>query len=442
MYLFKVIYKKPLIMELKIMFIDSAKIYIKSGDGGNGAVSFHREKYIAKGGPDGGDGGRGGNVIFVADEGLRTLQDFRYKRKYKAESGQNGGAGNCSGRGAEDLIIKVPVGTIIKEETTGRIIADLVTPGKQVVVAKGGKGGAGNQHFATPTRQVPNFAKSGDAGEEYYAVLELKLLADVGLIGFPNVGKSTILSMVSAAQPKIANYHFTTIEPNLGVVSVDQGKSFVLADIPGLIEGAHEGTGLGHKFLKHVERTRMLIHVVDISGSEGRDPVKDFEVINNELKKYNPKLFERMQVIAANKMDVTGADENLKIFTEEMEAKGYNVFPVSAATGGGLKELIYFVSKKLDEIPDTILYNDTDEEVLYTADEEEPFQVHKEDEIFIVEGNWVRKLVSSTNFNNYESLQYFQRTIKKNGIVEALENSGVKEGDTVKMYDLEFEYFR
>lgn len=429
-------------MELKIMFIDSAKIYIKAGDGGNGAVSFHREKYIARGGPDGGDGGRGGNVIFVADEGLRTLQDFRYKRKYKAEPGKNGGASNCSGRGAEDLIIKVPVGTIIKEETTGRIIADLVTSGKQVIVAKGGKGGAGNQHFATPTRQVPNFAKSGDPGEEYYVVLELKLLADVGLIGFPNVGKSTILSMVSAAQPKIANYHFTTIEPNLGVVSVDQGKSFVLADIPGLIEGAHEGTGLGHRFLKHVERTRMLIHVVDISGSEGREPKKDFEVINNELKQYNPRLFERMQVIAANKMDVTGADENLKIFTEEMEAKGYKVYPVSAATGGGLKELIYFVSQKLDEIPDTILSDDTEEEVVYTADEEEPFEVHKEEEIYVVEGNWVRKLVSSTNFNNYESLQYFQRAIKKKGIVEALENSGVNEGDTVKMYDLEFEYYK
>ncbi len=424
------------------MFIDSAKIYIKAGDGGNGAVSFHREKYIAKGGPDGGDGGRGGNVIFVADEGLRTLQDFRYKRKYKAESGQNGGASNCSGRGAEDLIIKVPVGTIIKEETTGRIIADLVTPGKEVVVAKGGKGGAGNQHFATPTRQVPNFAKSGDPGVEYYAVLELKLLADVGLIGFPNVGKSTILSMVSAAQPKIANYHFTTIEPNLGVVSVDAGKSFVLADIPGLIEGAHEGTGLGHKFLKHVERTRMLIHVVDISGSEGREPLMDFEIINNELKQYNPRLFERHQVIAANKMDVTGADENLKIFTNEMEAKGYKVFPVSAATGGGLKELIYFVSQKLDEIPDTILSNDAEEEVLYTAEEEEPFEVHKEEDVFVVEGKWISKMVNSTNFNDYESLQYFQRSIKRKGVVDALENLGINEGDTVKMYDIEFEYKR
>jgi len=424
------------------MFIDSAKIYIKAGDGGNGAVSFHREKYIAKGGPDGGDGGKGGDVIFVADEGLRTLQDFRYKRKYIAQSGENGGSANCSGRSGEDLIIKVPVGTIIKEETTGRVIADFVTPGQKVVVAKGGKGGAGNQHFATPTRQVPNFAKSGEPGEEFNAILELKLLADVGLIGYPNVGKSTILSMVSAARPKIANYHFTTIDPNLGVVRVDEGKSFVMADIPGLIEGAHEGVGLGHKFLKHVERTRMLIHVVDISGSEGRDPIKDFEVINDELKKYSEKLYERMQVIAANKMDITGAEENLEIFTKEMEARGYKVFPISAATGEGLKELIYYVSQKLDEIPDTVLIDDTVDEVVYTAEEEEPFKVYKENDVYVVEGNWVRKLVNSTNFGDYESLQYFQRAIKRKGVVEALENLGINEGDTVKMYDLEFEYFR
>jgi len=429
-------------MELNLMFIDSAKIYIKAGDGGNGAVSFHREKYIAKGGPDGGDGGKGGDVIFVADEGMRTLQDFRYKRKYRAESGQNGGAGNCSGRGAEDLIIRVPVGTLIKEEETGRIIADLVTPGKKVVVARGGKGGAGNQHFATPTRQVPNFAKSGDPGEEYHALLELKLLADVGLIGFPNVGKSTILSMVSAAEPKIANYHFTTIEPNLGVVSIDEGKSFVLADIPGLIEGAHEGTGLGHQFLRHVERTRMLIHVVDISGSEDRDPINDFDIINSELKQYNPKLFEKPQVVAANKMDVTGAEDKLRTFTEELESKGYKVFPVSAATNKGLKELFYYVSRQLDEIPDTIMSDNLEDEVVYTADEEEPFQIHKENEVFVVEGAWIRKLVKSTNFSNYESLQYFQRAIKRKGVVDALENIGINDGDTVKMYDFEFEYFR
>lgn len=424
------------------MFIDSAKIYIKAGDGGNGAVSFHREKYIAKGGPDGGDGGKGGDVIFVADESMRTLQDFRYKRKYKAESGQNGGSANCSGRGADDLIIKVPVGTLIKDEETGRIIADMVTPGKKVVVAKGGKGGAGNQHFATPTRQVPNFAKSGDPGEEFNVLLELKLLADVGLIGFPNVGKSTILSMVSAAAPKIANYHFTTIEPNLGVVRIEEGKSFVLADIPGLIEGAHEGTGLGHRFLRHVERTRLLIHVVDVSGSEDRDPLNDFEIINSELKQYNPKLYEKPQIVAANKMDVTGAEENLKVFTEELEKKGYKVFPISAATKRGLKELLYYVSQKLDEIPDTIMSDNIEEEVVYSVQEEEPYQIHKENEVFVVEGAWVRKLVNSTNFNNYESLQYFQRSIKRKGIVDALEDMGINEGDTVRMYDLEFEYFR
>lgn len=424
------------------MFIDSAKIYIKAGDGGNGAVSFHREKYIAKGGPDGGDGGKGGDVIFVADESMRTLQDFRYKRKYKAESGQNGGSANCSGRGADDLIIKVPVGTLIKDEETGRIIADMVTPGKKVVVAKGGKGGAGNQHFATPTRQVPNFAKGGDPGEEFNVLLELKLLADVGLIGFPNVGKSTILSMVSAAAPKIANYHFTTIEPNLGVVRIEEGKSFVLADIPGLIEGAHEGTGLGHRFLRHVERTRLLIHVVDVSGSEDRDPLNDFEIINSELKQYNPKLYEKPQIVAANKMDVTGAEENLKVFTEELEKKGYKVFPISAATKRGLKELLYYVSQKLDEIPDTIMSDNIEEEVVYSVQEEEPYQIHKENEVFVVEGAWVRKLVNSTNFNNYESLQYFQRSIKRKGIVDALEDMGINEGDTVRMYDLEFEYFR
>ncbi|MFZ5988491.1 MAG: GTPase ObgE [Bacillota bacterium] len=424
------------------MFIDSARIFIKAGDGGNGAVSFHREKYIAKGGPDGGDGGKGGDVIFVVDEGLRTLQDFRYKRHYKAEGGQNGGGSNCSGRGGEDLIIKVPPGTIVKDEETGRIVADLVKVGEETIIAKGGKGGAGNQHFATPTRQVPNFAKAGDPGEEFWAILELKLLADVGLVGFPNVGKSTILSMVTAAQPKIANYHFTTIDPNLGVVSLDVGNSFVLADIPGIIEGAHEGVGLGHEFLKHVERTKLLIHVVDVSGSEGRDPVSDFEIINEELKQYNPVLFERPQIVAANKMDITGAEVNLEKFKEAVEAKGYKVFPVSAGTNKGLRELMYYVGERLKELPNTILANDQEEEAVYTAKEEEAFEIHKEDDAYVVEGNWVRKLVASTNFDNYESLQYFQRSIKRKGVVDALEDMGINEGDLVKMYDLEFEYFR
>lgn len=424
------------------MFIDSAKIYIKAGDGGNGAVSFHREKYINKGGPDGGDGGRGGDVIFVVDEGLRTLQDFRYKRRYNAENGQNGGSSNCSGKGGQNLTIKVPPGTLIRDEQTGRIIADLVEPGKSTIIAKGGKGGAGNQHFATPTRQVPNFAKPGDPGEEIWAILELKLLADAGLIGFPNVGKSTILSVVTAAQPKIANYHFTTIDPNLGVVNIDAENGFVMADIPGIIEGAHEGVGLGYKFLKHIERTKLLIHVVDISGSEGRDPLEDFEIINEELKKYNPVLFERPQIIAANKMDVTGAEDKLEAFKNAVEPKGYKVFPVSAAANKGLGELVYYVAQRIKELPDTILTSDEEDEVLYTVAEEEPFEARREEDAFVVEGSWVKKLVGSTNFDNYESLQYFQRAIKRKGIIDALENMGINEGDTVKMYDLEFEYFR
>ncbi len=424
------------------MFVDRARIYIKAGDGGDGAISFHREKYISKGGPDGGDGGKGGDVIFVVDEGLRTLQDFRYKTRYRAEDGQNGGSSNCSGRSGEDLIIKVPPGTLVKDEQTGRILADLVKPGKKVVIAKGGKGGAGNQHFATPTRQVPSFAKPGEPGEELWVILELKLLADVGLIGFPNVGKSTILSMVTAAQPKIANYHFTTINPNLGVVNIDAENAFVMADIPGLIEGAHQGVGLGHEFLKHIERTKLLIHVVDISGSEGRDPVQDFEVINEELKKYNPVLCERLQIIAANKMDVTGAEENLEKFRKVIEPRGYKIFPVSAASNKGLKELIYYAAQKLKELPDTVLVNDQDNEVVYTAVEEEPFNIRKENGVFVVEGSWVQRLVRSVNFDNYESLQYFQRAIRRKGIVDALESMGINEGDTVRMYDLEFEYFR
>ncbi|HOM03299.1 MAG TPA: GTPase ObgE [Acetivibrio sp.] len=424
------------------MFVDSARIYIKAGDGGNGAVSFHREKYISKGGPDGGDGGKGGDVVFIVDEGLRTLQDFRYRTRYKAENGQNGGGSNCSGRSGEDLTIKVPPGTLIRDEQTGRILADMVKPGQRTVIAKGGRGGAGNQHFATPTRQVPSFAKPGEPGEEMWVILELKLLADVGLIGFPNVGKSTILSMVTAAQPKIANYHFTTIDPNLGVVNIDAENAFVMADIPGIIEGAHQGVGLGHEFLKHIERTKLLIHVVDISGSEGRDPIEDFEIINDELKKYNPVLFERPQIIAANKMDVTGAQENLEKFRKVVEPKGYKIFPISAAANKGLKELVYYAAQKVKELPDIILTGDEKDEVVYTAVEEEPFKVRKENNVFVVEGSWVMKLVKSTNFDNYESLQYFQRAIRKKGVVDALENMGINEGDTVRMYDLEFEYYR
>lgn len=424
------------------MFIDSAKIYIKAGNGGNGRVSFHREKYIAAGGPDGGDGGKGGDVIFVATDDIRTLADFRYKRKYVAENGQDGGAGNCSGKGGEGLEIKVPVGTIVKDELTGITMADLTKNEQRAVIAKGGKGGAGNQHFATSTRQVPNFAKSGDLGEEHTVIMELKLLADVGLIGFPNVGKSTILSMVTSAKPKIANYHFTTIDPNLGVVSLGESKSFVIADIPGLIEGAHEGVGLGHEFLRHIERTKILVHVIDMASTEGRDPLEDFKVINEELVKYNPSLAKRPQVIAANKMELPGAEENLEIFKSEIEKQGYKVFAVSAATNKGLKELMYYLSDELDKLPETVIEPEEAKEVIYTAEEEKPFEIEVVEGVYNITGNKIRKLAYSTNFNNYESLQYFQRALKNWGIIDALEEMGINEDDTVKIYEIEFDFKR
>lgn len=424
------------------MFIDRAKIHIKAGDGGNGKVAFHREKYITSGGPDGGDGGKGGDIVFVADEDLRTLIDFKYKKKYAAEPGEHGGTGNCSGKSGKELVIKVPPGTLIKDQNTGRILADMTKTDQRVVIAKGGKGGAGNQHFATPTRQTPSFAKPGNPGEEYHVELELKLIADVGLVGFPNAGKSTILSVVSAATPKIADYPFTTLEPNLGVVSLDKGNSFVLADIPGLIEGAHEGIGLGFEFLRHVERTRLLIHVVDMAAVDGRAPLSDFETINEELRKYNPRLAERPQIIAANKLDLPDGKENLESFKKAVEAKGYKVFPISAASNTGIKELMYYVSAKLDELPETILLPESEQEVIYTAADKELFTVRKEEKTYIVEGDWVKKIVNSTNFSIYESLQFFQRSLKTKGVIDALEKLGINEGDTVKIVDVEFEYKR
>ena len=424
------------------MFIDRARIFIKAGDGGNGLVAFRREKYIAAGGPNGGDGGKGGDVVFIVNEGLNTLVDFRYKKRYLAESGENGGNSNRTGRSGKDLVIEVPPGTIARDEETGEIIADFTEVGQSVIMAKGGAGGKGNQHFATSTRQVPNFAKSGDAGEERWVILELKLLADVGLVGFPNAGKSTILSSVSAAKPKIADYPFTTLQPHLGVVSLEKENSFVIADIPGLIEGAHAGIGLGHEFLKHIERTRMLIHVVDIAAVDGRDPVQDFQVINNELAEYNPKIMEKYQVVAANKIDLPGSEENLKKFTEYAQEKGYKVFPISAATSKGVRELMFYVSQILKEIPEKPFISENQEEVVYTAKEEDPFTIQREDNVFVVEGEWVRKILGSTNIDSYESLQYFQRAIKNKGIIQALEDMGINEGDTVKMYDIEFEYIR
>ncbi|NLW02011.1 MAG: GTPase ObgE [Clostridiaceae bacterium] len=423
------------------MFIDVAEVYLKAGDGGNGAVSFRREKYIPSGGPDGGDGGDGGNIIFKVDMGLRTLVDFRYMRKYVAPNGEKGGGKKCSGRSGEDLVVRVPLGTLVKDRETGRIIADLSREGQEEIIARGGKGGWGNQHFATSTRQAPNFARSGTPGEERWVVLELKLLADVGLIGFPNVGKSTLLSVVSAARPKIADYHFTTLTPNLGVVSVGEGASFVMADIPGLIEGAHRGTGLGHQFLRHIERTRLLIHVVDISEADGRDAISDVDVINRELEMYNQELAKRPQIIAANKVDAVTDKSRLERFKNGMESRGYRVFAISAATGKGVDELIRYAYERLKDIPPVVMFDETHRETV--AEEiikEPPFTVRKENDVFVVEGPWVQKILGSVNLNDYESLQYFQRAVKNIGVIEELEKNGIREGDTVRMGEMEFDY--
>ncbi|MGI6085561.1 MAG: GTPase ObgE [Acetivibrionales bacterium] len=422
------------------MFIDIAEIYIKAGDGGDGAVSFRREKYIPNGGPDGGDGGAGGNVVFKADTGLRTLMDFRYKRKYIAERGENGSKRNRSGKSGTDLEVRVPVGTIVKDKETGRILADISKEGQEVVIARGGKGGAGNQHFATPTRQIPNFARRGSPGQELTAILELKLIADVGLLGFPNVGKSTLLSVVSSARPKIANYHFTTLTPNLGVVSLGEGESFVIADIPGLIEGAHEGAGLGHNFLRHVERTRLLIHVIDVAETDGRDAISDFDVINRELELYNPELAKRPQIIAANKIDALSGQEKLERFRVEMEDRGYKVFEISAATNQGVDDLIRYTYEQLKVLPDIVLF-DPEQEIEIVPDKDEPkFTVRRENEAYVVEGPWIDRILGSVNLNDRESLQYFQRVMKNIGVIEALEEKGISEGDTVRIGEIEFDY--
>ncbi len=424
------------------MFIDSARVFLKAGKGGDGAVAFHREKYITSGGPDGGDGGKGGDVIVEVDDGGHTLADFRYQRKYLAKSGENGRGSNCSGHGGEDLVIKVPPGTIIRDEETGKILADMVHSGQRFVVCKGGKGGKGNQHFATPTRQIPMFAKVGGLPEERWVRLELKLLADVGLVGFPNVGKSTILSMVTSATPKIADYHFTTLDPNLGVVKIDYAKSFVMADIPGIIEGASIGVGLGHEFLKHIERTKLLVHVVDVSGHEGRDPIMDFDIINSELRQYNDKLATRPQIVVANKMDITGADENFELFQAEIVSRGYEVFKLSAATNQGLRELMLRISEVLETLPDTIVGDTPEEVVIYKVAEEKPFEIKVEDGIYLVEGPWIYKIIGSTNLTDYDSTQYFHRAMKSRGVYEALEAAGCKEGDTVNIYGTEFDYVK
>ncbi len=421
------------------MFVDIANIHIKAGDGGNGKVSFHREKYVAAGGPDGGDGGRGGNIVFRADSNLSTLADFRYKRKYFAENGQPGGTSRCNGKSAPDLVLRVPMGTLVKDAKTGRIIAD-ISGDEDVIIAKGGKGGWGNSHFSTPTRQVPKFAKPGVPGEALDVTLELKLLADVGLIGFPNVGKSTFISVVSEAKPKIANYHFTTLVPTLGVVRIQDGKSFVMADIPGIIEGASEGVGLGHEFLRHVERCRLLVHVIDVSGSEGRDPIDDFEKINFELKNFSEELSTREQIIVANKCDLTD-EETLKKVRSFFEDKGYKYFECMAAIAEGTKDVINYVASSLDRLPPIVKYEPEPEPVEdYTVDKKREFTLEVQDGIFMIEAPWLLKILETVDPDDYESLQYFQRVLRSSGIIDALENAGVKEGDTVSVYDIEFDY--
>ena len=425
----------------KFMFFDTAKIYVKAGNGGNGAVSFHREKYVAAGGPDGGDGGKGGSIIFETDSSVSTLAPFRYKRKYVAPNGSDGGAGRCFGKDGEDLVIKVPSGTLIYDAVTNRLLADMTPPNNKVVLFKGGNGGWGNTHFATPTRQVPRFAKPGLKGEERELKLELKLIADVGLLGFPNVGKSTLLSCVTSAKPKIANYHFTTLEPNLGVVEMKnlgaQG-SFVIADIPGLIEGASECVGLGHDFLRHVERTRILIHVVDVSGIEGRNPIEDFDAINKELFNYNEVLASRPQIVAANKTDIITDEKLYKDFLEEMQKRSVEVFEISAATKKGVKELMNYTAEKLAALPPVEIFEP--DAVLEEVTDLPLFEIKKDNNVYTVEGSFIENLVCSTNMSDDESFNYFQRTLRKKGIIEALEKAGIKEGDTVRMYDLEF-YF-
>ncbi|MBE6734727.1 MAG: GTPase ObgE [Ruminococcaceae bacterium] len=421
------------------MFVDVAKISIKAGDGGAGAVSFHREKYVASGGPDGGDGGKGGDVVFLADTNLSTLADFRYKRKYAAQSGAAGMSGRKNGRKAEDLIIRVPTGTLVKDAETGRIIAD-ISGSEPVVVARGGKGGWGNSHFATPTRQTPRFARPGLPGEEMEVQLELKLLADVGLVGFPNVGKSTLLSVVSQAKPEIANYHFTTITPKLGVVTVSEGRSFVMADIPGLIEGAWEGTGLGHQFLRHVERCRMLVHIVDVSGSEGRDPKEDFRIINEELQKFNPELASRPMVVAGNKCDLA-TDEQVEDFRKFVESQGYEFYPIMAAIRYDVDPLLDKITEMLQKLPPVIVYEaEPAPEIDVESLNSKEVKITVEDGIYFVEGKWLYRVMQSVNFDDYESLNYFQNVLISSGVIDALRAAGIEEGDTVSIYEVQFDF--
>lgn len=427
-------------MAAQTNFIDIATIWLHAGKGGDGAVSFHREKFVAAGGPDGGDGGRGGDIVFVVDDNMSTLMDFRYKRKYVAGNGADGQGKRCSGKDGDSLYIRVPRGTLVRDTETGGIMHDM-SDGKDFVAARGGKGGWGNKHFATPTRQVPRFAKPGLPGEAHDITLELKLLADVGLVGFPNVGKSTLLSVVSKAHPKIANYHFTTLFPNLGVVYVDEGRSFVMADIPGIIEGASEGAGLGHDFLRHIDRCRLLIHLVDVSGSEGRDPVADFDAINAELKEYSAELSERKQIVAANKCDLCGDDrENIERLKAHVEALGYEFFEMSAATHSGTHELVNMASEMLSELPPVIRFEADYVPPEPVIDTSEDLTIEKYDDVWVVEGGWLQRLMSSVNFSDNESMMYFDRVLRDNGVYQRMEDMGIQDGDTVSIYNLEFEY--
>lgn len=430
------------------MFADRAKIYVRSGKGGDGHVSFRREKYVPNGGPDGGDGGHGGSVIFEVDEGLNTLTDFRHIRKYCAGNGEEGGKKNCRGKNGNDIIIKVPYGTVIKEAESGKVITDMSGDNKRIVLLKGGKGGNGNQHYATSTMQAPKYAQPGQAAQELELQLELKVIADVGLVGFPNVGKSTFLSRVTNARPKIANYHFTTLNPNLGVVDLEDAKGFVIADIPGLIEGASEGVGLGHEFLRHIERTKVIIHIVDAASTEGRDPVADIYTINKELEAYNPEIAGRPQVIAANKIDMLGAvedgEEALERIKSEFEPKGIKVFPISAVSGEGVKALLYEVQHQLDQMDDKPVIFEQEYFPQFSGTGDEPYTVtydEKEDE-YVVEGPRIEKMLGYTNLESEKGFSFFQNFLKDNGILEELEALGIQEGDTVRMYGLSFDYYK
>ncbi|WP_134686081.1 GTPase ObgE [Brevibacillus migulae] len=423
------------------MFVDQVMIEVKGGDGGNGSVSFRREKYVPMGGPAGGDGGRGADVVFVVDEGLRTLVDFRYQRHFRAPRGENGRTKNMHGAGAEDLVVRVPPGTTVTDADTGEVIADLLEHGQRAIIAKGGRGGRGNTRFATPSNPAPEISENGEPGQVRKVILELKLIADVGLVGYPSVGKSTLLSSVTAAKPKIAAYHFTTLTPNLGVVDLGE-KSFVMADLPGLIEGAHEGVGLGHQFLRHVERTRLIVHVIDMAATDGRDPIEDYKQINEELKLYNIKLEDRPQIVAANKMDVPEAEENLKRFKEQFP--DVPVYAISAATRQGVQELMYAVADRLETIPTRLEVEDVaevEERVVYRAEKEpDEFHIIMEDDTYVVTGDKLEKLVRMTNLNSYDSVQRFVRIMRNMGVDDALRREGAKHGDTVRIGTWEFEF--